>query len=97
MVERGPDGLPTGELVDPPDGPWDDCFRLASAPLLTWPGALELALSSSAGWWVIYDEPHDTLCVEPQTAPPDVFDHPNLQPAGSWPHGVWLEISARSA
>ena len=97
MVERGSDGLPTGELVDPTAGPWDDCFRLGSTPVLTWPGALELTLSSSADWWVIYDEPDDTLCVEPQTAPPDAFDHPTLQPAGPWPHGVWLENSARAA
>ncbi len=84
-------------LVDPTAGPWDDCFRLASTPVLTWPGALELTLSSSAEWWVVYDEPADTMCVEPQTAPPDAFDHPALQPDGPWPHGVWLEISARTA
>lgn len=96
MVERGPDDLPTGTLVDPSAGPWDDCFRLASAPVLTWPGALELTLTSSADWWIIYDEPDDTLCVEPQTAPPDAFDHPTLQPAGPWPHGVWLEITVRT-
>ena len=93
MVERGPDGLPTGRLVEPTPGPWDDCFQLAAAPVLTWPGALEVTLSSSAPWWVVYDEPADTVCVEPQTAPPDAFDHPALQPDGPWPHGVWLEIA----
>ena len=97
MVERGDDGLPTGRLVSPTVGPWDDCFHLASTPVLTWPGALELTLSSSARWWVVYDEPSDTMCVEPQTAPPDAFDHPALQPDGPWPHGVWLEINARTA
>ena len=96
MVERADDGLPTGRLISPTVGPWDDCFRLASTPVLTWPGALELTLSSSARWWVVYDEPTDTICVEPQTAPPDAFDHPALQPDGPWPHGVWLEISART-
>jgi galactose mutarotase-like enzyme len=97
MVERGHDGLPTGTLVAPTAGPWDDCFRLGSSPVLTWPGALELSLSSSADWWVVYDEPADTICVEPQTAPPDAFNHPHLQPEGPWPHGVWLEITARPA
>jgi len=96
MVERGADGLPTGRLVDPAPGPWDDCFQLASTPVLTWPGALKLTLESSAAWWVVYDEPDDTVCVEPQTTPPDAFDHPTLQPEGSWPHGVWLEITART-
>jgi aldose 1-epimerase len=97
MVERGDDGLPTGRLVEPTPGPWDDCFRLATPPVLTWPGALELTLTSSAPWWVIYDQPADTICVEPQTAPPDAFDHPTLQPDDLWPHGVWLEITARTS
>jgi aldose 1-epimerase len=94
MVERGEDGLPTGALVDPRPGPWDDCFRLAAEPVLTWPGALRLGLRSSADWWVVYDEPADTVCVEPQTVPPDAFGHPSLQPSSGWPHHVWLEISA---
>lgn len=95
MVERGDDGLPTGRLVDPLPGPWDDCFRLASDPVLTWPGALAVTLSSSARWWVVYDEPADTTCVEPQTTPPDAFGHPALQPDGPWQRGIWLEITSR--
>src|SRR5690606_1440901 len=35
MVERGADGLPTGRLVDPSPGPWDDCFRDHGSPVLT--------------------------------------------------------------
>lgn len=97
MIERGDDGLPTGRLVDPTPRPWDDCFRLASEPVLTWPGALELTLTSSASWWVVFDEQADTVCVEPQTAPPDAFGRPTLQPDGPWPHGVWLELTARTA
>lgn len=93
MVERGEDGLPTGRLVDSPPGPWDDCFKVTGAPVLTWPGALEVGLSSSTPWWVIYDQPADTLCVEPQTAPPDAFNHPTLQPDGPWPRSLWFEIS----
>lgn len=95
MVERGDDGLPTGRLVDPLPGPWDDCFRMGTDPVLTWPGALEVTLSSSAGWWVVYDQPADTVCVEPQTTPPDAFGHPALQPDGLWPRSLWLEITAR--
>lgn len=94
MVERGADGLPTGRLVQPSGGPWDDCFRVASAPVLEWPGALRLTLRSSAPWWVVYDEPADALCVEPQTAPPDAFSHPSLRPAGDWPREVRLDLDA---
>lgn len=95
MVERGEDGLPTGRLVEPSPGPWDDCFRMGSAPVLTWPGALEVTLSSSAQWWVVYDQPVGTTCVEPQTAPPDAFGHADLQPVGPWPRGMWLELTSR--
>jgi len=95
MVERGDDGLPTGRLVPATAGPWDDCFRVGSSPVLTWPGALELTLTSSSPWWVVYSEPASTICVEPQTVPPDAFDHPSLQPEGGWPHSIWFELRAR--
>lgn len=72
MWQRGSDGLPTGELVPPPPGPWDDCFTdLTRPPSIRWPGALTLTLTSSCRQWVVYDEPAVGLCVEPQTAPPD--------------------------
>ena len=71
---RGPDGVPTGELVAPRPGPWDDCFRdLEAPPLLRWPGAVELRMTSSHRTWVLFDERPDALCVEPQTAPPDAL------------------------
>lgn len=92
MVERGDDALPTGRLIDPPAGPYDDCFRLTADPVLTWPGALSLRLSASTNWWVVFTERENLVCVEPQTAPPDVFDHPSLQPTGSWPHRMWFEM-----
>jgi aldose 1-epimerase len=96
MVERGSDGLPTGHLVPPTEGPWDDCFTVAGSPVLTWPGALELVLLSSSPWWVVYSQPASTICVEPQTAPPDAFDHASLQPEGSWPRAIWFELRARA-
>ena len=72
MYVRDADDIPTGELVEPPAGPWDDCFTgLRSAPRLTWPGALGLEVASSCDHLVVYDEPRDAVCVEPQTAPPD--------------------------
>ena len=69
---KGADGLPTGELTDPGAGPWDDAFRdFASAPGIEWPGALRLAVESSGGHFVLFDELPHVLCLEPQTAPPD--------------------------
>ena len=72
MFLRDASDIPTGELVEPIAGPWDDCFTgIRSAPTLTWPGVLSLELSSSCDYWVVYDEPADTICVEPQSSPPD--------------------------
>ncbi len=71
---RGPDGVPTGALAPSAPGPWDDCFTgLAAPPVVRWPGALELVLTSSHDTWVLFDERPDALCVEPQTAPPDAL------------------------
>lgn len=95
MVERGTDGLPTGRLVEPGPGPWDDCFRLEAAPVLTWPGAIEIELTSTSPWWVVFTEREATVCVEPQTAPPDAFDHPSLQPDGPWPRQLVFDLVAR--
>lgn len=80
QVQRGDDGLPTGRLVPPLEGPWDDCFTLADPPQLTWPGVLGLTLYSDAAWWVLFTEPDHAVCAEPQTAPPDAFHHPRWAP-----------------
>jgi aldose 1-epimerase len=79
MYVRDAEGIPTGELVAPGPRPWDDCFSgVRPDPMLTWPGALELVIASSCDHWVVYDEPADAVCVEPQTGPPDAL---NLGPA----------------
>jgi aldose 1-epimerase len=72
MLRRGPDGIPTGDLVAPPPGPWDDAFTdLAADPVLEWPDQLRLTIASPAPWWVVYSEPEHAICVEPQSGPPD--------------------------
>lgn len=38
---------------------------------LTWPGELELKISSRAEWVVVYDEQPEAVCVEPQSGPPN--------------------------
>ena len=78
MYERGPDGLPTGRLIEPPPPPWDDCFvQVSEGPTVRWPGLLELTLRSDASHWVVYTGDTDGLAIEPQTGPPD---GPNIQP-----------------
>lgn len=83
MFERDADGIPTGALIEPTPRPWDDCFTdLLAAPTLTWPGVLRLKLASSCAFWVVYDEPVDAICIEPQSAPPDFvhLDPPVVEP-----------------
>ncbi|MBT2385435.1 aldose 1-epimerase [Streptomyces sp. ISL-11] len=71
--ERGDDHLPTGRRIDPRPGPWDDCFGMPDGVdvTLTWPGALELKVTSHDEWVVIYDEQAEAVCVEPQSGPPN--------------------------
>ncbi|MFB7860556.1 aldose 1-epimerase [Streptomyces sp. NPDC056069] len=79
--ERGEDHLPTGRRIDPGPRPWDDCFGMPDGVdvTLTWPERLELRITSRAEWVVIYDEPADAVCVEPQSGPPNGLNtHPRL-------------------
>ena len=76
MYLRDAAGIATGTLVSPPPpGPWDDCFTdLRRPPVLRWPGFVEMTIESDCPDWVVYTEPEDALCVEPQTAPPDALN-----------------------
>ncbi|WP_069813844.1 aldose epimerase family protein [Streptomyces sp. TP-A0874] len=71
--ERGEDHLPTGRRVPPRPGPWDDCFGMPEGVrvALTWPERLELVITSRAEWVVVYDEEPESVCVEPQSGPPN--------------------------
>ncbi|MFI0978302.1 aldose 1-epimerase [Streptomyces sp. NPDC021093] len=71
--ERGDDHLPTGRRIDPTPSPWDDCFGMPDGVdvTLTWPGQLEIKVTSREEWVVVYDEQEAAVCVEPQTGPPN--------------------------
>lgn len=73
MYVRDDANIAVPELVAPKPHPWDDCFVRPTAPLrLHYPG-LTLTLTSDCDHWVVYDEPADITCVEPQSGPPDAF------------------------
>lgn len=76
MYERDEFGLPTGELVEPSSGPWDDCFVNTEPVVLHYdrPIAPTVTVRSGCDHWVIYDQPDDATCVEPQSGPPDAFN-----------------------
>ena len=72
VAEHDEVGLPTGRLIDVPPGPWDRTFvELDADPVIEWPGALRLTVSSTFDTWVIFTEPEHALCVEPQSGLPD--------------------------
>lgn len=73
-LERGADHLPTGRVVTEGvlDGTFDDAFLVPDGrAAAVWPGALELEVASDAGWYVVYDQLPDCVCLEPQSGPPD--------------------------
>lgn len=75
MERRDADGIPSGERVPVPAGPWDDCFGGIDGPaVLTWPGIVRLSIASTCDYLVVYDERSHAVCVEPQTAPPDALN-----------------------
>jgi len=84
MYELDDAAIPTGRLVAPPDGPWDNCFTaLERQPTLRWGDALEVELRSSADHWVVFTEPDHAICVEPQTEAPDAVNRaPRVLEAG---------------
>lgn len=79
MYERDDVGLPTGALIEPTSGPWDDCFVNTLPVTLRYerPVAPDVTVTSDCDHVVVFDEPSDATCVEPQSGPPDAF---NLDP-----------------
>jgi aldose 1-epimerase len=79
MYLRDTFGIPTGELVEPSEGPWDDCFVSTGPVALHYERTTAplVRVESDCDHWVVYDHPSHATCVEPQSGPPDAF---NLNP-----------------
>ena len=73
MYRRDEFGLPTGALVAPTPGPWDDCFIARGPAILVYDReeAPLVTIASDCDHRVVFDEPADTICIEPQSGPPD--------------------------
>ena len=94
MLVRDEAGIPGGEVVDVPPGPWDDCFTGVRWPVvITWGESLRLEISSDVSFAVVYDERAEAFCVEPQSGPPN---GPNTQPVDVRP-GAPLTATTRWA
>jgi len=78
MYLRDEFGIPTGEKIAPPAGPYDDCFSGSlTTPTLNFANKVQLEIQTDCSHWVVYDEPQHAICVEPQSGPPDGF---NIEP-----------------
>lgn len=74
QLEKGTDQLPTGRVLafDAGAGPFDDAFVVPSGrATVCWPGAMAIDIATDGGWYVVFDELPDSVCVEPQSGPPD--------------------------
>ena len=95
MYERDSVGLPTGRLIAPSDGPWNDCFVNTAPVTLHYdrPTHPDITLRSDCDHWVVFDGPAHATCVEAQSGPPDAF---NVRPrlvTGSHPLRRSMTIS----
>lgn len=74
MYELDDRKIPTGETIEPTAGPWDNCFAGVEQPIeLHW-GDTRVSLTSDTDYWVVYTEPNDSICVEPQTGFPNAVN-----------------------
>ena len=87
-------GLPNGELVPPPPGPWDDCFVSTRAVVLRYEDRpTTVTVESDCDHWVVFDRLAHAVCVEPQSGPPD---SPTIRPrlvTPERPLSRWMTLS----
>ena len=94
MWQRDGVGIPTGERVPVPPGPWDDCFGyVAEPPVVRWPGFGSVRLESNMTSWVVYNEDPDLACVEPQSDAPDAFNRAPMVLEPGETLEVWMKFS----
>jgi aldose 1-epimerase len=73
------DSMPTNQWLAKSEtvGPYDDVFKSPNrSAAIRWPGVVSLSIESSHPWFVVYDEPSEVFCVEPQTNIPNAFRAP---------------------
>ena len=93
MYEVDDEQLPSGQLVTPPPGPWDDTFiEVTQQPVLTWGDALTLSLTSDMDHWVVFNQMDHAVAIEPQTgAPNDLNRTPHIIDPGQTLSG-WMNL-----
>jgi aldose 1-epimerase len=94
IYETDEEQIPTGNLSEVPEGPWDETFiDVTQTPILTWPGALTVALTSNFDHWVVFTRPDHAYAIEPQSgAPNDINRAPHVLHPGESLSG-WMALA----
>lgn len=94
MYDVDSEQLVTGELVTPPEGPWDDTFtNVTQPPILRWADALTVELTSDMDHWVVFTRPDHAVAIEPQSgAPNDLNRAPHVLQPGESLSG-WMQLT----
>ena len=77
--------------------PFDDAFYVPSGKgFIEWPEALRIDFSTDLDTFVVFDEPEDVFCIEPQTGPPDAINRASnvVTPQNPLEASVKWEITA---
>lgn len=62
----------TGELGKIEAGPWDCAFLAPSGKaFIEWGNSFRIEINTNSEFFVVYDEPDDCVCIEPQSGPPN--------------------------
>ena len=73
-MEEIADELPTGKLLKPTAGPWDDCFNFnnhKASAVLTYGDKRTISMTSNCPALVVFDKQPDATCVNPMTGVPN--------------------------
>lgn len=96
MYERDGIGLPAPDLVEPRSGPWDDTFVNSDPVQLHYDdrsAAATVTVTSDCDHWVVFDQPADATCVEPQSGPPDALTMQPRRVDPATPLRRWMQIA----
>lgn len=62
----------TGELGKIEAGPWDCAFLAPTGKaFIEWGNSFRIEINTNSEFFVVYDEPDDFVCIEPQSGPPN--------------------------
>lgn len=84
--KTGADELPDGKRIAPQPAPWDDTFGFSDnlSVTMTWPGKIQLIMTSDSKTLVVFDKQPDATCVEPLSGPPNgINTSPSLVSKGN--------------